>query len=390
MFHLSHQTIHGVILYLTMWGSDLCREPQKMNETEGSFPRMSPIPARVKPDSSCRWIRYRSTRIAEMLAVAVLAGGCSATHYRNSADKEVYQIIQDVDKRVFGATNIFTIDTLYSRRKPKEIRPAEIIDDRSKTNRRVLNLDQALDLAVEYSREYQTEKEQLYLTALSLTGARYEFGPQFFATSTAQIDGSPSSADVGSVHSQIGVGQLLKTGGRLGLALGNDLVRYFTGKPDLVARDSAINTLSVDLTQPLLRGFGINNPLVEQLTQSERNVVYAVRSVSLFQQQFAVTTVSGYFNLLTQKDIVRNNYQNYTNRVETTKYLEARAVDRERRSSVDDARNAELGAERAYLDSLASYLTSLDAFKLLLAAGSFARILGSAELSLKLYYKFCE
>src|SRR5579859_1364071 len=278
MFHLSHQTIHGVILYLTMWGSDLCREPQKMNETEGSFPRMSPIPARVKPDSSCRWIRYRSTRIAEMLAVAVLAGGCSATHYRNSADKEVYQIIQDVDKRVFGATNIFTIDTLYSRRKPKEIRPAEIIDDRSKTNRRVLNLDQALDLAVEYSREYQTEKEQLYLTALSLTGARYEFGPQFFATSTAQIDGSPSSADVGSVHSQIGVGQLLKTGGRLGVALGNDLVRYFTGKPDLIARDSAINTLSIDLTQPLLRGFGINNPLVEQLTQSERNVVYAVRS----------------------------------------------------------------------------------------------------------------
>jgi outer membrane protein TolC len=52
--------------------------------------------------------------------------------------------------------------------------------------------------------------------------------------------------------------------------------------------------------------------------------------------------------------------------VETTKYLEARSVDRERRSSVDDARNAELGAERSYLNSLAAYLTSLDAFKLLL------------------------
>ena len=288
----------------------------------------------------------------------------TSAHYRKSADKEVYRIIQGVDKRVLGATNAFTIDTRYSQRDPKTILPAEIIEERTATNQRVLNLDQALHLAVENSPRYQTEKERLYLAGLSLTGARYEFTPQFFAGSTAQIDGSPSDSDVGSVHSQIGVAQLLKTGGRLSMALGNDLVRYFTGKPDLVSRDSAINTLSVDLTQPLLRGFGRNNPQVEQLTQAERDVVYAVRTFSLFQQQFAVDTVSAYYDLLTRKTIVRNNYRNYTNRVETTKYLEARAVDRERRSSVDDARTAELGARRAYLDSLASYLTQLDAFKL--------------------------
>lgn len=303
-----------------------------------------------------------------LLTLGVLPGllgpwGCTARHHRKSADKEVYRILQEVDRRVFGQTNEFTINTPYSQRDPRTIPPAEIIESRTATNRRVLNLDQALELAVQHSREYQSQKEQLYLTALTLTGARYEFSPQFFADSAGQVTGTPSSADVGTVNSQIGVSQLLKTGGRLTASLGNDLARYFTGKPDAVARNSAINTLSVSLTQPLLRGFGVNDPSVEALTQAERNVVYAVRSFSLYQQTFAVETVTAFFTLLTQKDIVRNNYRNYTNRVETTAYLEARSVDRVRRSDVDDARTSELGARRDYINSLANYLTSLDNFK---------------------------
>ncbi|HOX57075.1 MAG TPA: TolC family protein [Candidatus Paceibacterota bacterium] len=297
--------------------------------------------------------------------VGLLLAGCSARHYHKSADKETYAIVQQMERRVFGHTNEFSIDTRFSGRDPKTIPPAEILDDRSASNRFVVNLDQALDLAVENSREYQTQKEQLYLTALSLTGQRYAFSPQFFAHTTPQIAGSPDGPDRGSVASQVGVSQLLKTGGTLTMALANDLVRYFAGKPDTVeARNSAINTLSVDLTQPLLRGFGINNPDVERLTQAERDVVYAIRTYSRYQQEFAVNTVSAYFALLTQKDIVRNNYRNYTNRVETTKYLQARAVDRERMSNADDARTAELTAKTDYIDSLASYLTSLDTFKL--------------------------
>lgn len=303
-------------------------------------------------------------RYAGVIVAAVLLAGCTASHYRRSADKESYKILQNYEQRIFGQTNEFTIETRYSKRDPKTILPAEIIEDRTATNRRIINLDQALDLAVTHSREYQTQKEQLYLTALTLTGERYEFGPQFFGDSTAQVTGTPSGTQKGSVGSQIGVNQLLKTGGKLSLALGNDLVRYFTGKPDGVARNSLINTLSVDLSQPLLRGFGINNPLLEALTQAERNVAYAVRSFSLYQQQFAVDTVNSYFSLLTQKDIVRNNFSNYTNRVETTKYLEARAVDRERKSNADDARTSELSARRDYINSLASFMTSLDAFKI--------------------------
>src|SRR3989442_12233622 len=45
----------------------------------------------------------------------------------------------------------------------------------------VLNLENGLALAVAHSRSYQARKEQLYLTALSLTLARHQFTPLFSA-----------------------------------------------------------------------------------------------------------------------------------------------------------------------------------------------------------------
>lgn len=301
-----------------------------------------------------------------LLAAGALLAGCSAKHYRKSADTEVYRMLQAYENRIFGVTNEFTINTRYSSREPKSISPVEVIEDRSATNTRILNLNEVLNLAIRNSREYQTQKEQLYLTALTLTGSEYDFGPQFFATSDGNVAGVVGDqAALGSVRSKIGVSQLLRTGGKLSVALGNDLLRYFTfysSNPDI--RNTTINVLSVDISQPILRGFGVNDPTVERLTQDQRNVIYAIRSFSLYQQQFALDMVDAYFALLTQKDIVRNNYRNFTNRVETTKYLESRAVDRERESSVDDARTAELSARRDYINSVASYLTSMDAFKL--------------------------
>lgn len=300
---------------------------------------------------------------AWVVAGLILISGCSTAHYRRSADREVYRIIQQVENSVFGRTNKFSIDTRYSGRDPASIAPDEIIGDRMSTNRRVLNLEQALDLAIRNSREYQSQREQLYLTALTLTGSRYQFTPQFFARSRGEIDSSVTGDNVrtwsGSARNTVGVSQMLKTGGSIGASIVNDLFRYYTGDP----RRSAVSTISVNLVQPLLQGFGKNSAAVENLTQAERNVVYAVRSYSLYQNQFAVNIVSDYFTLLGLKDTVRNNYTNYLRRVETSQYLAARAVDRVRQSEVDDARTAELGARITYINSLASYLSALDAFK---------------------------
>ncbi len=300
-----------------------------------------------------------------MLAGGLLLFGCTASHYRHSADKEVYGIVQQYEQRIFGQTNAFSIDTPYSARKPEVILPAELVEDRLQTNTLALGIERALDLAVS-SRRYQTAKEALYLSALSLTGSRYQFSPQFFASSAGRLGRGSDTRDgdkFANLHSKVGVDQMLKSGGQFSAQLANDILRYYTGDP----RRSVVSLLTVNLSQPLLRGFGRNNPSVERLTQSERDVVYAVRNYSFFQDQFALEIVNDYFALLAQKDIIRNRYTNYLGRVQSTKRLEARAVDRERLADVDQARQAELTAKDNYVNAVANFRNSLDQFKIKLA-----------------------
>lgn len=295
------------------------------------------------------------------LLVVFLMGGCSSAQYRERADRQVYQLIQQAQAQVFGRTNRFSIDTPWSDRDPQAIAPEEVFADRGRTNELRIDLQQALDLAVRNSREYQLQKEQLYLAALNLTGQRHRFEPNLIGTAAGTLSGDGGGNEVlGNVNSRLGVSQLLKSGGSLSLQLANDLLRYYTGDP----RESVVTVLSVDVMQPLLRGFGKNSDAVEALTQAERNLIYAIRDFDQFQKQFAVDIISSYFSLLGQKDVVRNNYTNYLRRVETTRYLEARSVGRARRSEVDDARAAELGARIAYINSVAAYLSQLDAFKI--------------------------
>jgi outer membrane protein TolC len=294
-----------------------------------------------------------------VFAGAVLAG-CSTAHYRKSADKDAYGIVQDVEAQVFGHTNAFTIDTSYSARKPSEIPPAELIDDRCQTNRQVLTPERALDLAVSGSRRYQAAKENLYLTALTLTGQRHAFSPQFFTSSSGSFIRTSGGEKYVSVANKVGVAEFLKTGGALSVSLANDILRYYTGEP----RRSVLSLVSVNVAQPLMRGFGRNNPAVESLTQAERNVIYAVRNYSFFQDQFALEITNDYFDLLGQKAIIRNRYTNYLGRVQSTRRLEARAHDRERLQDVDQARQAELTAKNNYVNAVATHRDALDAFKI--------------------------
>ena len=314
-------------------------------------------------ESSAEAVSKRAAHFAKWLAALLLCAlawsGCTAAHHRRAANKEVYGIVQQAEWQIFGKTNALNIDTAYSARKPTEILPAELIEDRLQTNRRTLTIEGALDLAVHNSRRYQAEKERLYLTALSLTGSRYAFSPQFFARSEASLERMAGGERLGRLNSDVGVGKLLKTGGALSVALANDVLRYFTGD----SRREVLSIISVNLTQPLLRGFGRNSPEVENLTQSERNVVYGIRDYSFFQDEFALEIVNDYFALLEQKDVIRNRYTNYLGRVRSTQRLEARK-DRDKSSDVDQARQAELSARNNYVNAVAGYRNSLDQFKI--------------------------
>src|SRR6476659_2927219 len=92
------------------------------------------------------------------LAPVALFSGCSAAHYRKSADKEVYGIIAKKDQVVFGKTNQFTINTPYSNRNPDDIKAPEILEDRLRGGHLKPTLSEALKMAVEDSRSFQLRK----------------------------------------------------------------------------------------------------------------------------------------------------------------------------------------------------------------------------------------
>jgi outer membrane protein TolC len=308
-----------------------------------------------------RTCEQRFLRPAPLLIflLAFLLAGCTARQYRRQADKEVYRIIDQAERQVLGTNTAFSIERTDAPQDPLKVIPADIIGDRNATNTRTLTIDDALSLSVAQSRRYQTEKERLYLTALTLSGERYNFQPHPFASTGADLDRLSNGERLGTVRSRVGVSQLLKTGGSVSLTLANDILRYYTGDP----RKSVVSLVSVNLAQPLLRGFGKNNPAVEALTQAERNVIYATRNYAYFQNSYAIETISDYFSLLALKDVVRNRYTNYFGRVQARERAEARSVDRESSVAVGQARQAELSARNNYVNAVATYLGSLDTFK---------------------------
>lgn len=298
--------------------------------------------------------------VTVLILAALPQAGCTARQYRRQADKQVYRIIDQAERQVLGTNTAFSIERPGGPVDPKKIDPRELIDERASEGERTIGLNEALNLAIHNSRRYQTEKERLYLTALNLTDERYQFQPHPFASTSLDLDRLGDGDRLGAVRSRLGVSQLLKSGGSLSVTLANDLLRYYTGDP----RRSVATTLSVNLFQPLLRGFGKYNPAVEALTQAERNVIYATRDYSYFQDSYAITIVSDYFNLLAQKDVVRNRYTNYFSRVQARERAEARSVDRESAVTVGQARQAELSARNNYINAVAAYLGALDQFKL--------------------------
>ena len=86
---------------------------------------------------------------------------------------------KEVEEDIFGTSSEFSIDTKYAGRDPDEISDDEILLDRTPPRTKVVfSIDDAVDYAIAHSREFQSRKESLYLTALNLTGERYEFFPQ--------------------------------------------------------------------------------------------------------------------------------------------------------------------------------------------------------------------
>lgn len=293
--------------------------------------------------------------------LSIILTGCSASHYREKADEEVYEILKKTEQYVYGKNRGFTIDTKYSSRSPSEISSQEILNTSRKGGTVHLSIEQALNFAVNNSREYQTQKERLYLTALALTGERNRFSPIGSSTGSANITNQSDGEVPLRGQTTQSISQSLLAGGNYSLSLANDLLRFFSGDP----RRSASSVITLNIVQPLLRGRG-RDIAAERLTQATRDVVYAIRDFNQFQNEFSRDIVITYLNLLEQKQRVKNQHENYLSRKQNTEYLRARSVDRASPQEVSDSEQGELQAKDSWINAKSSYQTALDNFKLTL------------------------
>jgi hypothetical protein len=183
----------------------------------------------------------------------------------------------------------------------------------------IINMEQAFQLALINARAYQTNLENVYISALAVTLQRFVFTPQFYAglTPTTGVANGPTAvsgpgggfappilinqfnyqtAATGSQLSALnlgtaaGFGKVFQSGARLVAGFANQVVFNFIGKNS--SQPTVRSFLPLTLVQPFLRGGG-RAVTLELLTQAERNLLYNVRSFAKFRQEFIVATLVG-------------------------------------------------------------------------------------------------
>lgn len=304
-------------------------------------------------------------------SASFFATSCSTDHYVNSADTEVRSII-DYNQRVVldNPPEPVDIATPWSELNPKYIQPEIIVRERQSGEPMTITLTEAIALSTRNRREYQTEKETLYLVALDLTRARHDYTPRITSLGSRATYGSStlrnSNGNLNETERDLAIAtrasfdQAFITGGALAVDLAQDIFRFYLGG----SGSGNTRFLSARLTQPLLRGAGaVAN---ENLTQRERNVAYAVRNFSRYQDTNVIDITTAYFRILQEKDRVRNQYSNYRNISVFADRARALAEDRLPRFQLDQAKQRELQGKANYISAINSYKNLVDNFKLTL------------------------
>ncbi len=173
-----------------------------------------------------------------------------------------------------------------------------------------------------------------------------------------------------SGDSSIGVNLLLKGGAQIAIGLTSNFFRFLTGDPSV----STSSALVGSITQPLLRGRG-SDVVAETLTQSERDVLYELRTFTTFRKEFAVDVASNYYEVLQNRDAVRNNWQGYQAFKRAAERERAMAAEgRTTQAGLGRIEQEELNAQNIWVNSVRAYRQSLDQYKILLGLSTDALV----------------
>lgn len=377
------------------------------------------------------------------LLVASIAG-CTRAYYRKSADREVNRLISEkaadprwavappavqapADSRLFDPgdpdhppmpqddpESHKLMERVDGKRGPAAWRksPGDVPSTsdawmaalpRDKAGNVMLNLRSAVQIALKNSRDFQTEREDLYLSALDVTFERFRFDAQFSLgsagtyTTKGAIQAGKGAPRQASAITDGSVRWLSAGGGELIAGLANTLVWDFNGS----TITSASSLLNFSLVQPLLR-LGVRARVLEHLTESERRLLANVRQMEQFQHGYYIRITAGrsagegpsrggavgasglgliagtpsgtigapradgLMGLLEEQQRITNLEGNVARLRESLDQLEA-AFDAGRipsRLQVDQARQALYSGQSSMLSTLAAYQTRLDSYKM--------------------------
>ena len=266
--------------------------------------------------------------------VAIVVAGCSRTHYRLQADREVTQLLNEKNQpgrwglpgfqlqydprsRYFDPTNPdhppMPPDDPFSHRYMHEVdgkrgarnyhRDGDLLEIQNPrwqeligtyaeiepNNRIRISLDGAVQMAVIHAPDYREQVEELYLSALDVSTERFRFDAQFFGgiaplythlSKNAPGAGGVSRDAVSNV-TDFQVRKRFAAGGELLVGLANTIVWQFAGNDT----NTNVSLLNFSFIQPLLRAGG-RRFILEQLTIVERSLLANLRAFERYRQGF--------------------------------------------------------------------------------------------------------
>jgi outer membrane protein TolC len=314
--------------------------------------------------------------------------GCTPSNYKKDADEKVYNIIDKKWKNEFGPKANYRISDVPP--SPNDIQIEKVIPPNG-----VLTLSQAVALATAHNRDYQLQKEALYVKSLDLrllqhnferlyygrpkgtyakvegvdyVGAGAGIEPRFNPGRVAQDlpfdrPGRPDGVEL-SIDDGFGFDQLLTDGTMIGTNVALSWNRILTGT---LKGESLISVLSFEVAKPLLRGSD-RRVVMESLTQAERDALYQVRLFNRFRKTFVVSVITQYYQVLQLFDAVKNARRNYN----TVAWLYERVrkladVGRLPMYEGDEAHQRVLQALDIYVQAERDYKQALDSFKMTLS-----------------------
>lgn len=323
--------------------------------------------------------------------------GCQNAGHFDQLDLEAQRIIQERQDRTLGKDpvygNVVTSTDQVTRRAeyfeptPPTQNPAaeelntrlapdagdlpspQILDDGSLPQTLRLDLEGLLAYAIEFSPDYRSERENLFLTTLSLIIERHEWGPRFFSTVSGSVEGVPEAGDNDTaleLIASLGVTQRLPYGGTISASALVDYVRLLErASTNTSEAETESLGLQVSIDLPLLRGAGPSADTVESLIQAERDLIYAVRDFERFRREYFVDLSTRYFDLLRRQRQLANRELQLRNLEKSAELFTALAE--AGRQSYFQSQRAEqrvLSARNSLINQQEGYASQLDDLKI--------------------------